>query len=148
MLRTGLVSVFAVLLFIAPARADDVRAAIDALDAKVVADSDAGDAKAVAASYTDDAVMLAPDATRVNGREGVEALWKSWIDAGMKNLTLKSTEVGGSGDLAYALGEFTQQVPLKGGEIANVTGNYLSVLKRGDDGAWRIWLEAWEGKHE
>jgi hypothetical protein len=39
-------------------------------------------------------------------------------------------------------------VPLKGDELTNVTGNYLSVLKRGGDGIWRVKSEAWEGKHE
>jgi hypothetical protein len=46
----------------------------------------------------------------------------------MKNLTLKSTQVGVSGNLGYAIGEFTQQVPLKNGDLAQVTGRSGSAL--------------------
>jgi len=66
----------------APARADDVRAAIEAANAKMMADYAAADTKAIAAAYTEDGMMLPPDATRVAGRTAIEDLWKSWIAAG------------------------------------------------------------------
>ena len=94
MLRSAAISLLAGLLLIsAPAQADDVRAAIEAGNAKFMADYAAGDTKALALAYTEDAVMLPPDATRVTGHTAIEALWKGWIDAGLKNLTLKATEV-------------------------------------------------------
>jgi uncharacterized protein (TIGR02246 family) len=144
MLRRLAVSVLAaVLLIAAPARADDVRAAIDAANAKMMADYAAGDAKALALAYTEDAVMLPPDATRVAGHAAIETLWKSWIDEGLKNLTLKTTEVDSGGDLAYEVGEFTLQVPVEGGTPTTATGNYVVVWKRGDDDAWRLKVDTW-----
>jgi len=144
MLRSLAVSVLAaVLLIAAPARADDVGAAIDAANAKMMADYAAGDAKALALAYTEDAVMLPPDATRVAGHAAIETLWKSWIDEGLKNLTLKTTEVDSGGDLAYEVGEFTLQVPVEGGTPTTATGNYVVVWKRGDDGAWRLKVDTW-----
>jgi uncharacterized protein (TIGR02246 family) len=144
MLRSLAFSVLAaVLLIAAPARADDVRAAIDAANAKMMADYAAGDTKALALAYTEDAVMLPPDATRVVGHAAIEALWKSWIDAGLANLTLKSTDVDSGGDLAYEIGEFTLQVPVKGGNPTTATGNYVVVWKRGEDGAWRLKIDTW-----
>jgi len=146
MRRSFAVSVLAAVLFIgAPARADDVRDAIEAANAKMVADYAAGDAKALALAYTDDAMMLPPDATRVVGHAAIEVLWKSWIDAGIKNLTLKSTDIEISGDLAYEAGELALQMPVKGGNPSPATGTYLFVWKRGVDGVWRVKVDTWNG---
>jgi uncharacterized protein (TIGR02246 family) len=129
--------------FASPASADDAEAAIEAANAKMVADYAAGDAKAIAAAYAEDGVMLPPDATRVAGREAIEKPWKSWIDDGLKNLTLKSTEVESQGDLAYEIGEFTLQVPGKDGSMTIAPGNYVVVWKKGADGAWRLKVDTW-----
>jgi ketosteroid isomerase-like protein len=146
MRRSSTVSVFAaVLLTGAPAYADDLRDALEAANAKMAADFAAGNAKALTLAYTEDAVMLPPDATRVVGHPAIEALWKSWIDAGIKNLTLKSTDIESDGDLAYEVGDLTLQMPDKGGNLSAATGTYLFVLKRGGDGVWRVKVDTWNG---
>jgi ketosteroid isomerase-like protein len=140
------VSVFAAVLFIgAPAWADDVHDTFEAANAKMAADFAAGNAKALALAYTEDAVMLPPDATRVLGHAAIEALWKGWIDAGIKNLTLKSTAIESDGDLAYEVGDLTLQMPDKDGNLSAATGTYLFVLKRGGDGVWRVKVDTWNG---
>lgn len=131
------------LVLAVPARADDVRAAIEAANAKMVADYAAGDTKSIAAAYTEDGVMLPPDATRIGGRAAIEDLWKSWIDAGLTNLTLKTTDLEHSGDYAFEIGDFTLQVPVEGGSPTTAAGNYLVVWKRGGDGAWRLKIDTW-----
>ncbi|HEY7800795.1 MAG TPA: nuclear transport factor 2 family protein, partial [Hyphomonadaceae bacterium] len=85
-----LVLLAGLLAFVQPARADDVKAAIEAGNVKMEKDYAAGDAKAIAEAYTEDGVMLPPDATVVKGREAVAKLWQSWIDDGLKNLKLKT----------------------------------------------------------
>jgi ketosteroid isomerase-like protein len=135
----------AALLIDAPARADDVRNALEAANAKMASDFAAGNAKALALAYTEDAVMLPPDATRVVGHAAIEALWKSWIDAGIKNLTLKSTDIESNGDLAYEVGDLTLQMPDKDGNLSAATGTYLFVWKRGGDGVWRVKVDTWNG---
>jgi ketosteroid isomerase-like protein len=144
--RSFIVSLLgAVLLMAVPARADDVRAAIDAANAKLVADYAAGDIKALTSAYTEDAVMLPPDATRVVGHE-IETLWKTWIDAGITKLTLKSTDVDSSRDLAYEIGDLTLEVPMKDTKPTTATAKYLVVWKRGGDGVWRRKVQAWNGR--
>lgn len=150
LIRVAILLVVGMALVATSARGDDVRAAIDAANAKMVADYAAGDSKALAQAYTEDALMLPPDATRVVGYSAIEALWKSWIDAGIKNLTLKSTDVDSNGDLAYEVGEFTLQVPFKSqnssadeGNPSTASGNYLVVWKRGADGVWRLKVHTW-----
>jgi uncharacterized protein (TIGR02246 family) len=144
MVKAFFVSILATLLLLPGlARAEEVRALIDANNAEFMADYAAGDTKALALAYTEDGVMLPPDSTRVAGHAAIEALWKSWIDAGLKNLTLKATEVEFSGDLAYEIGEFTLQEPVEGGRFKTASGNYFVVWKRGQDGTWRMKVDTW-----
>jgi uncharacterized protein (TIGR02246 family) len=103
----------------------------------------AGDSKAIAEAYAEDGVMLPPDATVVKGREAIAKLWKSWIDEGLKNLKLKTTEVEVSGDLAYEIGDFSLEVPAKDGNVSVAPGNYLVVWKKGADGVWRLKVDTW-----
>ena len=84
----ALILVAGLLAFASPARAGDVEDAIEAANAKMVAEYAAGDSKAIAEAYTEDAVMLPPDATVVSGRAAIAKLWKGWIDDGLKDLTL------------------------------------------------------------
>jgi uncharacterized protein (TIGR02246 family) len=138
-----LVLLAGLLAFVQPARADDVKAAIEAGNVKMEKDYAAGDAKAIAEAYTEDGVMLPPDATVVKGREAVAKLWQSWIDDGLKNLKLKTTEVEVSGDLAYEIGDFSLDVPGEDGSMTPAPGNYLVVWKKGSDGVWRLKVDTW-----
>ena len=131
------------LAFASPVRAGDVEAAIEAANAKMVADYAAGDAKAIAEAYAEDAVMLPPDATVVSGREAIAKLWKGWIDDGLKDLTLKSTAIESAGDLAYEVGDFSLQVPGEDGKLTTAPGNYVVVWKHGGDGVWRLKVDTW-----
>jgi hypothetical protein len=54
--RVALFLLAGLFVFASPARADDVKAAIDAANAKMEADYAAGDSKAIAAAYTEDGV--------------------------------------------------------------------------------------------
>jgi uncharacterized protein (TIGR02246 family) len=144
MKRSAVFVLMAGLLTVAsPARAGDVEAAIEAANAKMVADYAAGDAKAIAEAYADDAVMLPPDATVVSGRAAIAKLWKGWIDDGLKDLTLKSTAIESAGDLAYEVGDFSLQVPGEDGKLTTAPGNYVVVWKRGGDGVWRLKVYTW-----
>jgi uncharacterized protein (TIGR02246 family) len=141
--RSALFLVAGLLVFAAPACADDVKAAIEAANAKMEKDYAAGDTKAIAEAYTEDGVMLPPDASVVSGRAAIAALWQSWIDEGLKNLTLKTTEIESAGDLAYEIGDFSLEVPGKDGGMALAPGNYVVVWKRGADGVWRLKVDTW-----
>ena len=79
------------------------------------------------------------------GHAAIEALWKSWIDAGIRNLTLKATDLEISGDLAYEVGDLALQMPAKDGSPSQAAGTYLFVWKRGGDGVWRIKVDTWNG---
>jgi uncharacterized protein (TIGR02246 family) len=126
-----------------PAAAEDVRQAIEQGNARFVEAYKAGDAAAIAALYSEDARMLPPDATEVAGRQAIQQLWQSWLDGGLKDLTLEAVDVEASGDLAYEVGKFSIQAPAANNAMETATGNYLVVWKRADGGDWQLHVDTW-----
>lgn len=125
------------------AAAEDVRQAIEQTNVRFVEAFKAGDAATIASLYTQTAKMLPPDATEIAGGEAIQAEWQSWIDAGLKDLTLEAKEVEADGDLAYEIGWFTLQAPTETNDMATASGNYVVVWKRGADGDWRLHVDTW-----
>jgi uncharacterized protein (TIGR02246 family) len=126
-----------------PAAADEVRDAIEQADAQFVEAYKDGDAAAIATLYTETAKVLPPDATEVTGREAIQSLWQSYLDAGLKDLTLATTKVESDGNLAYEIGDFTIQVPAEDKSMVTATGNYLQLWKHDTDGNWRLHVDTW-----
>jgi uncharacterized protein (TIGR02246 family) len=118
---------------------------IRGLDAAWAKAATAGDGQAIAALYAPDATLLPPGEPMVKG----EAAKKYWIDfangyAGPTELNTESVE--GSGDLAYAMGTYRMTLtPKKPGSkpLPTDEGKYVEVLKRQDDGSWKILRDIW-----
>ena len=143
MLRSVLLVLIGLIGLSLPAAAEDVRKGVEQANARMIEAFKAGDAAAIANLYAEDAKMLPPDASEIAGRRDIQQLWQGWIDGGLKDLTLKSTEVEASGDLAYEIGEFSLQAPAENNTMATTTGNYLVVWKHGTDGRWRLQVDTW-----
>ena len=143
MLKTAPLVMIGILGLTTPAAADDVRQAIEQVNAQVMAAFKAGDAAAIASHYSDTATMLPSDATEIAGREAIQGLWQSWLDDGLKDLTLEAIEVEASGDLAYEIGSFSLQAPAENNAMMTAQGNYVVVWKRGADGNWRLQVDTW-----
>jgi uncharacterized protein (TIGR02246 family) len=126
-----------------PAAGNDVRQAIEQVNSQFVEAFKAGDAATIASLYTDTAKLLPPDATEIAGHDAIQNLWQSWIDDGLKDLTLEAMEVESSGDLAYEVGVFSLQVPAENNAMVTATGNYVVVWKRGEDDNWRLHVDTW-----
>ncbi|MGH6921160.1 MAG: YybH family protein [Geminicoccaceae bacterium] len=142
MLKSTALAMVGMLGLTLPAAADDVREAIEQVNAQFVEAFKAGDAATIASLYTDTAKLLPPDATEVAGHDAIQNLWQSWIDDGLKDLTLEAMEVESSGDLAYEIGQFSLQAPAENNAMATATGNYVVVWKR-EDGNWRLHVDTW-----
>ncbi|OAP34602.1 hypothetical protein AU381_25095 [Sinorhizobium glycinis] len=126
-----------------PAGAQTAQASIEANNAEFVAKFAAKDAKGLAQHYTEDAVAFPPNENRVAGRESVQKMWQSWIDAGLTDLTLKAAQVEESGNLAYEEGTYSIKIPGKDGKTSEEIGKYIVVWKKGDDGEWRLHRDIW-----
>lgn len=125
------------------AAADQLRQAIDAANGTFLAAYKAGDAAKLGSVYAKDAAVLPPGADRMNGRDAVQKFWQGAMDAGIRNVTLKTLEVAGRGNLAYETGEFALDAPTKDGKLAHTTGKYVVVWKRTGDGKWQIFRDIW-----
>jgi uncharacterized protein (TIGR02246 family) len=142
MMRTTLRLLVATLVvWTAPALADDVRAAIEGANATFMKTFLAGDANGVANLYTEDAQVIAPGAPVAEGREAIAAVWKQTIDGGVKDLTLTTLDVVSAGDVAGERGT----VKLVGADGKAMEARYVVVWKR-VDGTWKLHRDIWNAE--
>ena len=122
---------------------DEVRAAIEATNARFMEAFNAKDADAVAEFYTADAAILAPNNPPRLGdtvREGIAA---DLAVASSLNLNTVDVEVV-SADAAIERGTYVAQVMLPGAEEAlEDSGSYVVYWKKGTDDSWRLHWDIW-----
>lgn len=102
-----------------------------------------GDAAAMAALYTPDGAVLPPDTARIDGREGIQAMWQSFMDAEVRDLVLETVELETHDDSASEVGTFTISVPDGAGGRVTASGKYIVLWHEGDDGVWRLHRDIW-----
>ena len=112
----------------------EIRAAIDAANAKLSAAVAAGDAAAYAALYTTDSCFMLPGADFLRGREAIAGAIAQMIAGGVKGLELATVEVDAFGDTAVEVG--TYHILAAGGATAD-KGKYVAIWKN-QDGGWRL----------
>ena len=121
-----------------PAWAEDARLAVEAGNQAFIAAVLRGDASAVANRYTEDAQVIPPGAPVATGRAAIKEFWQSSIAAGLKDLTLETTEVESAGNLAYETGV----VRLVSNEGTTTAARYVVVWKRIDE-KWLLHRDIW-----
>jgi uncharacterized protein (TIGR02246 family) len=100
--------------------------------------------------FTDDAVIMPHhgDEPRV-GMAAIKAFWfpASAAPTKIMKFELKTDEIGGTGDIAYARGHFTlawnSQANGAGKTFSNA-GTYLDILQKQPDGSWKITHHMWD----
>ena len=79
------------------------------------------------------------------GREAILAAWSVYFD-GDSDLRLSwrphTAVASRCDDIGYTLGDYSSIAPAADGELARYTGTYLSVWRKGTDGAWRVVADA------
>lgn len=130
------------LILAGSAQASDVKAEIDAANAKFVAAFNKGDAAAVAQLYADNATALPPGAAMVKGQAAIQAFWQGAIKGGFKNLTLTALQVDRVGYAAREIGAFSLDVGGPQGKTTHIDGKYV-VLWRKSGGTWWLDTDIW-----
>ena len=102
-----------------------------------------GDAAAVADFYTEDAKILPPNQEMVSGRRAIQEFWQTAMDMGVRKINLETAEMGYDGNVAYERGVSTVTIQPQGGPEMTAKGKYLVVLKRQDDGSWKLAVDIW-----
>ncbi|GAC1588479.1 MAG: hypothetical protein NVS3B25_05150 [Hymenobacter sp.] len=93
-----------------------------------------GDAAGMAALYTSDAVLLPPGMETMEGAAGIQAFWQGAMDAGLKQLKLKSWEVEELGDTAIELGYYS----LFGADEQPLDQGKFIVVWKEQQGRWLL----------
>ena len=106
------------------------------------------DADALTATYADDAIEMPPD---VPARVGMSAIRNSWEEefaavSDIGQLTMTPVKINGMDGLAYDRGtwSWTGVMPNMT-EAVTVTGKYLAIVSRQEDGAWLYAEMIWNG---
>jgi uncharacterized protein (TIGR02246 family) len=130
---------------VAAGLSDQDKASVRAVDAEWARAAKVGNGEAIAALYASDAVLLPPGEPMVKG----DAAKKYWVDFanGFSGPTeLNTMAVEGGGDVATAIGTYKMSLtPKKAGAkpLPTEEGKYLEVLKRQDDGSWKLIYDMW-----
>jgi len=93
--------------------------------------------------WTDDGIRMPPNTPAVFGKERIRATVQSFFDRVVDGyytieFTVKSEEIGVTGDWAFARGTYTFISSKTEGDTIKRTGKYLSILERQADGSWKL----------
>jgi len=98
------------------------------------------------AEYAPDAEFLQPNGQRVKGTAALRQLFETITKTMDSDLTFTTLRVETSGDLTYDSGTYHETLVFRpSGKRQESTGSYLTVYRRGKDGAWLIVQQVWTG---
>jgi ketosteroid isomerase-like protein len=89
----------------------------------------------------EDVVFLPPNATAVEGRQAVVGFLQAFPR--LSAFTATVTDLGGSGNLAFARGTYTFTTAPDSGAPMTDQGKFLAIHRRFPDGIWRITKDIW-----
>lgn len=99
--------------------------------------AEAGDAATISALYADDARMIGVTGETSEGREAIQATLAEGLQ-GLSDLEVNSTDMVVGRDVVSDMGTFQQTFQAPDGPEQIVSGSYVVVLRRQDDGSWKI----------
>jgi len=121
----------------APARAEDLRAVMEADNARWLSAYNTNNPTAFPAMYTKDAVLLPPGAQPVSGREAIGQFWASRLKPGnRKDHTFEIVGIQQDGKYAYQVARWTVVVVKDTGEPTKLSGNTVRIFEHQSDGGW------------
>ena len=117
---------------------EDVAGILHQLDRDFMARANAGNAQAcVEGFYSQEGCALPPHRDIIRGHRALVTMWRGTIAAGLKGLSLETTEIDVEGGMAYGIGRYHMTVEPPGGPRTEQTGKYLVVYRKQPDGVWR-----------
>jgi len=100
----------------------------------------AGDAEAWLALWDDDAIKMSPGSPARSKAELDAGVPKSFAATPTSSMNINAEEIVVTGDWAYSRGTYDADRTVKG-EETHIDGKFLTILKRQDDGSWRIYRD-------
>ncbi len=100
------------------------------------------DAAAAAELYTEDAKVLPPNLPMVTGKEAIRDFWEFAMDMGA-SANLEPADLVVEGGLASERGVITITMQAGTPQEKATKGKYVTVMRRGPDGSWKLVLDIW-----
>ena len=97
------------------------------------------DAAGMAELYTENGQLMPPNSDFVTGKLGIQAVWQSVMDMGVKEAKLEIVELEDHGGTAIEVGKYTMFG--EGGQVAD-SGKYIVIWKN-EAGKWKLHRDIW-----
>lgn len=120
---------------------DKSRASIQKAKRAWVAAFKAQDWDALVDQYAEDAIALPPDDLAISGRDAIREYFND--DAQTSDEVFETVEIGGVESVAYARGNFSFTITSEGSEPVAVSGKYIEIWEKQEDGNWLITHDIW-----
>ena len=122
---------------------EDVIGTIRAMDREFMDNVAAKNVARLAVVYADDARILMPGQQVISGKSEILAFWKAALDGPVESITLETTHIEVSGDLAYGFGSNTIMLKPMGEAPHEEKGKYVAVYRRQSGGDWKIVVDSY-----
>lgn len=109
--------------------------------ASIAAAVHAGDARRAAGLWTQDATLIAADGQVLKGAEAIAGALQGLVANGAR-LDIQLVRLFVAGDVALATGKLTVSVDDGDGASHSHTSDSVVVYRRGEDGVWRVAIDA------
>jgi uncharacterized protein (TIGR02246 family) len=127
----------------APLSEEDILA-VNELRAGYVQAVLAGDVDGQVAAFAEDAVWWGADTPGIEGRAAIRAAFEPVPGTTVQDFTDASLEIDGYGDLAFDRGTWSETYVTEGmEEPITVTGKYVAIARKQDDGKWLWTVDIW-----
>jgi uncharacterized protein (TIGR02246 family) len=121
----------------------DVVRTILTIDREFMDNVAAKNAARVAGIYADDARILMPGRPVISGKSEILAFYKAALDGPVEAITLDTTHIDVSGDLAYGFGTNAILLKAAGEAPHEEKGKYVAVYRRQPAGDWKIVVDSY-----
>ena len=126
------------LVLVVPAWGEDIRLAMEAVNARFLAAFNTPNTSIFPALYTEDATLIFHGVPPIVGPEAIKRFWESRISAGARNHTFDIIETWADGKFAYQLSKTGVELVRPTGEKTLISGHTLRVFEMQGDGTWKI----------
>jgi ketosteroid isomerase-like protein len=124
---------------------DEDAAAITTIWQNYAAYVEVGDGIGWLSQYDAEGIQLRPDAPSRTKEEldtQVPAAFQARVNANDVQMSVNPIEIVVTGPWAFSRGTYTQEITSKTtGQLTQVDGKFLTILKKQDDGSWKIYRD-------